>query len=115
MFRNHPSDKYPAEYRAFVETTEKFKSLSVLVFGPNGIVYSNIAKDAEGKSSYEFSIKYEINMKPKSTIVAYDFNQNGEIIYDSVELNVQTSFLNFVRIFKIYFLIFFFLIFHLLS
>ncbi|KAL7012099.1 hypothetical protein ACKWTF_014631 [Chironomus riparius] len=71
-----------------VEASAKFRTLSVIIYGPNGLVYTKNCAEAKGHNNHGFSFNLKDEMKPKATLIAYDFTLNGEIVYDMVELDV---------------------------
>ncbi|XP_070504987.1 thioester-containing protein 1 allele R1-like [Chironomus tepperi] len=85
-------------YNISVESTSKFNALNAVVVGPNGIVYTKNCKRATGKSYYEFLIEFSEEMRPKSTLIVYDFTLDGKIIYDMVELDINFYMPNFLNI-----------------
>lgn len=79
------------------------ETLHVEVVSLHGIVYSESFTTAEGKDMFSFSLTLTEKMQPASTIFMYYVRKNdGAIIHDSLPLNFDVNFENYVSRFFYY-------------
>lgn len=82
------------------QSSREFETLNLLVFGPNGKVYSNQYADAIGKDIYTFSFKLTNNMKPEIRgLVFYIRPSDGILVHDEFTLSLGFSIENSVSIY----------------
>ena len=77
--------------------TGEIEILTLLVFGTNGLIYSEEFEDAAGKDIYNFKIQLTEEMKPEIRgLVFYIRPSDGVMVYDEFSLSLGFSIDNFV-------------------
>lgn len=81
------------------ESNGLMQSLSVVVIGASGLIYSKNYPQSANKNSYEFNLKVTSEMTPEaSVIVFYVREQDGNIVSDQFKLELGFKGSNHVRI-----------------
>ncbi|KAL7011354.1 hypothetical protein ACKWTF_014235 [Chironomus riparius] len=80
-------------------TTGELETLNLLVFGTNGLIYSEEFPEAIGKDIYNFNFQLSEEMKPEIRgLVFYIRPSDGIMVYDEFILRLGFSINNFLEI-----------------
>lgn len=80
------------------------QSLSVVVIGRNGLIYSKNYPAAVDAQSFEFNLKITQEMAPEaSVIVFYVRDQDGDIVYDQFKVELGFKGTNYVSRARLFF------------
>lgn len=97
------STKIGDTVKLLAQSSREIETLNLLVFGSNGMVYSNQFPDAVGKDIFTFSFKLTSNMKPEIRgIVFYIRPKDGIIVHDEFTLSLGFSIENFVSVKEVF-------------
>ena len=83
------SPKIGEELSLRAESNSLIQSLSVVVIGRDGLIYSKTYPEAVNKQSFKFNLKITQEMAPESSVIVfYVREQDGDIVFDQFKVEL---------------------------